>query len=291
MVLSSVGTWTRRNLPRGDGLADALWARRHRAVVGVLWTTGATLVTVGLAQGDGVGHLALEAAAIVVAGALASTGVMGRRSRSAAATFGVLTCAALLVHLWDGAVEAHFAFFVVVPLVTLYHEWMPVGLALGYVFVHHLVFATTEPERAFDRDGALDHPLGWALVHTGFVLLSTIAAIAAWRADEHAGELAEAERRAAVEADVRRRHALDVHDDVVQRLVVARLALDLDDDESARRAIGGALAAARAVVGELLDDDRITDLTRERATTSTMATEASLPTVGPASPGRRGVRP
>ena len=51
--------------------------------------------------------------------------------------FGLLTSSAILVHLWDGRIEAHFHFFVMVTLLATYEEWFPYLLAFLYVLVHH----------------------------------------------------------------------------------------------------------------------------------------------------------
>ena len=53
-------------------------------------------------------------------------------------------------------------------------------------------------------------------------------------------------------SDEARRHALQIHDRVVQGLVTAKLALDLHDEPRARDAVEGALDAARQLVSELL---------------------------------------
>ena len=53
-------------------------------------------------------------------------------------------------------------------------------------------------------------------------------------------------------SDEARRHALQIHDRVVQGLATAKLALDLHDEPRARDAIDSALEAARQMVSELL---------------------------------------
>jgi hypothetical protein len=72
---------------------------------------------------------------------------IGRRARSAAAVLGLVTASAVIVHLSGGVVEAHFHFFVMVGVITLYQDWLPFGLALGYVVVHHTVLGGAGPER------------------------------------------------------------------------------------------------------------------------------------------------
>lgn len=56
------------------------------------------------------------------------------------------------------------------------------------------------------------------------------------------------------EEQLRRRQALEINDNVVQGLTVAKYALDAGDHEDARRAIERTLAAARHIITELLDE-------------------------------------
>lgn len=51
----------------------------------------------------------------------------------------------------------------------------------------------------------------------------------------------------------RRRHAVELNDDVVQALVVARMAVEVGDFEKAANAIDRSLDAARKIVGDLLE--------------------------------------
>ena len=41
------------------------------------------------------------------------------------------------MHLWTGLIEAHFHFFVMVGVLTLYQAWVPFLVAIGYVVLHH----------------------------------------------------------------------------------------------------------------------------------------------------------
>ena len=66
--------------------------------------------------------------------ALAATHpALGRRARASAAVLGLITASAVTVHLSGGVVEAHFHFFVMIGVITLYQDWLQFGLALGYV--------------------------------------------------------------------------------------------------------------------------------------------------------------
>jgi hypothetical protein len=54
----------------------------------------------------------------------------------AAASVGLAVCSALLVHLWDGRIQAHFHFFVMIGLLTLYQDWLPFLVAIGFASIH-----------------------------------------------------------------------------------------------------------------------------------------------------------
>lgn len=77
----------------------------------------------------------------------------------------------------------------------------------------------------------------------------TLRRFAEYQAVQGAFELRiEDAARDARAADAKRRQALELHEQVVQGLVVAKLALDLDHESEARTAIDSTLARARAIV-------------------------------------------
>lgn len=58
----------------------------------------------------------------------------------------------------------------------------------------------------------------------------------------------------------RQRQALDIHDNVVQGLALAKLSFELGEDEAGLAAVDQTLAAARSFVTDLLGDPDIVDL-------------------------------
>jgi diguanylate cyclase (GGDEF)-like protein len=122
----------------------------------------------------------LVAAAAVVAG----TERFGRRFRSLAASFGLITSSALLVHLSGGVIEAHFHFFVVIPILVLYQDWFPFLLALAYVVVHHGLLGAIDATSVYNHPDAVAHPWRWALIHGFFVVGASAASLVGWRANE-----------------------------------------------------------------------------------------------------------
>lgn len=175
----------RRWLPQGNLLPDDIWRQRHRAIVVLLWLHVPGLIVLGLTAGQAPFHIVSEVAFIAIAASAASSKHAGRAVSSAIATIGLITCSAILVHFSGGYVEAHFHFFVMLGVITLYQSWIPFLLALAYVVVHHGVLGTLNPTAVYNHPDAWANPWKWALIHGGFVFAASGAYLAAWRLTEY----------------------------------------------------------------------------------------------------------
>jgi diguanylate cyclase (GGDEF)-like protein len=175
----------RRALPAGNLLPDDIWAQRHRVIVALLWLHVPALVLFGVVMGQDLAHGVGEVALVAASALFASWGRLGRTLRASAATFGLVTASAVVVHFSGGYVEAHFHFFVVLGVITLYQSWVPFLLALAYVVVHHGVLGALSPGAVFNHPDALLNPWKWALIHGGFILAASAAYLAAWRLTEY----------------------------------------------------------------------------------------------------------
>ncbi|MGY1705379.1 putative bifunctional diguanylate cyclase/phosphodiesterase [Geodermatophilus sp. SYSU D00697] len=173
-------------LPEGRRLPDEVWRRRHRVLV---WTAATQVVALGVLALGTASPLtaALVAAALAYPLTFLALPGAGQGLRSAATTASLLAASVALVHLLDGLTEAHFHFFVVIGLVALYQSWLPFGLALLVVLVHHGIAGTLFPHDVFDHTGAYRDPWLWAVVHGAFVLAASLAHLAAWRLNEQQG--------------------------------------------------------------------------------------------------------
>lgn len=122
---------------------------------------------------------------------------------------------------------------------------------------------STEDEEALQEKSItrLKFPFGCLLIQTtpytmffgrdeielvGALGVMTNLALERVRASEMRLELAEAK--------LRRHQALQINDNVVQGLAVAKYAMDLGDPSKAKEAIEGTLAAARKIISDLLDE-------------------------------------
>ena len=175
----------RESLPEGRHLPGSTWDRRHRALVLLVLAHAVVLGTAGAVTESSPTHGLLEVLPLVAFAALAHAGArVPNWLRAASVAMGLLTASALAVHVADGAIEAHFHFFVVVGLLTLYQHWAPFLLAITYVVVHHGLLGGLVPESVFNHTPAQESPWLWAAIHGGFVLASSTTALIAWRLNE-----------------------------------------------------------------------------------------------------------
>ncbi len=170
-------------LPRGHTLPDDAWKRRHRGILALLWLHVLAIPLFGISQGYGAAHCLGEGAAIGVPALLASVGG-SRKRRAALVSLGLLTASALLVHFSGGYIEAHFHFFVMIVVLTLYEDWTPFLLAVAYVAIHHGVAGAVDPHSVFNHAAGRAHPWKWAGIHAFFIACAGLASLAAWRLNE-----------------------------------------------------------------------------------------------------------
>lgn len=171
-------------LPEGRPLPDDVWRRRHRVIIAVLWLHAAAMPVVGLATGNTAGHSFFEAGIVASIAFVASLPGRGRKLRAAAAALGLVTSSGLLVHFSGGYIEAHFHFFVMVALMTLYQDWVPFLLAIGFVVAHHAVVGTLDPASVYNHPAALAHPWVWAGIHAAFITALSAVCLVCWRFNE-----------------------------------------------------------------------------------------------------------
>jgi diguanylate cyclase (GGDEF)-like protein/PAS domain S-box-containing protein len=181
--LRRIFTRARGALPQGHTLPDDVWRRRHRALLALVWVHAVGIPIFAVLEGYSLLHGITDASPIAVLG-LWATLADGRKLPSALVSLALLTSSAMIVHLSGGLIEAHFHFFVVVVLLTIYEDWLPFLVAVGYVLLHHGVLGTISGSSVYAHGDARDDPWKWAGIHAGFVAAAGMAAITAWRLNE-----------------------------------------------------------------------------------------------------------
>jgi diguanylate cyclase len=173
-----------RRLPHGRSLPSAVWAVRHRWVVSILLVQTAALPILALSQGYSFTHSFTEAAVPAILGVGACLRRLGPLTRSALSGVGLMVVSSIVVHLSGGAIEAHFHFFVMVPIVALYESWVPFGLAVSWVLVEHGLVGTLNSRAVYDHPAAQQRPWAWAGIHAALFACACVGSIVNWKLHE-----------------------------------------------------------------------------------------------------------
>jgi diguanylate cyclase (GGDEF)-like protein len=180
-----VREFLRDHLPTGGELPVEEWERRHRWLLRMLWATVAILAVFSWFSGYRSIHIVLHIGALVPLAVAATSRQLSRHLRSVLCSLGLLTASALGVHVAGGVIEAHFSFFVVVALLTLYESWTVFALAVGFVLVHHGAFGMVAAKQVFGDPNQYAHPWKWAAIHAVFVAAAGVAGLITWRLNEN----------------------------------------------------------------------------------------------------------
>ncbi|MBV9606719.1 MAG: EAL domain-containing protein [Solirubrobacterales bacterium] len=174
-------------LPKGQLLPEHVLRRRHHSICVLVWAHVPALFLFGMLVGHhSIVHVAADCALVALCGVGASSERFRLKARIIAASFGLITASAVLVDLWGGITEAHFHFFVMIGVLTLYQDWTPFLVAIAYVVVHHGLGGVLDPGAVYgDNPQAVRHPWVWAGIHGGFVLAASVAHVVAWRTNEN----------------------------------------------------------------------------------------------------------
>jgi len=186
-------------VPSGGALPDEVWRSRFRFLVGLTWFHAIVIALIGPVLGwnrelslhalfddDFALHTVLEGSIVGFFALVASWRRLGRIIQATLVGFGLLSSSAILVHLSGGVIELHFHFFVMLAFLALCQDWIPYGLAVAFVAVHHGVVGVLFPRAVYNHQSAYDAPWTWAGIHAGFVLCSCVGSIVAWRYNERA---------------------------------------------------------------------------------------------------------
>jgi methyl-accepting chemotaxis protein len=221
-------------------------------LTGVESVTGAELPVIPLS------HSVAGVGVVLVLLGTATIPSLSRRIRTSLASFGFMTTAAVLAYFSGGFIEAHFLYFVGVGVVALYEDWVPFGVAIGYVACQHSVFGLIEWFTVYNHPAALANPVVWGGIHAVFVSMLSVAILFHWQSlaaarDEIEARMTEVEQakreieQAKREAEEKRREADR------RREETARLKRELETTADAYEETIAACAAGDLT--ERLDED------------------------------------
>jgi diguanylate cyclase (GGDEF)-like protein len=180
-VLPHLVSW----LPRGSYLAPEEWQRRHRWVLLILASHGPGLLILALlTQPHEPGHVALALAVPVVGTALAAVPVLGRRTRSAVAAAAVMACSCAVMLLANGAGPAHLHYFLMIPVIAVYEQWLPFAVGVACVLVNYGVIGTWRPRSVYADPADIANPWGAAAIHTALFAVGCVGSLMNWHLHE-----------------------------------------------------------------------------------------------------------
>ncbi|MEH3078335.1 MAG: GGDEF domain-containing protein, partial [Quadrisphaera sp.] len=244
----------RARRPSSPALPGRVWERRHRWVTGalaalvlalVVWPAVDLPVSAALPPRAHGAALALLVGALLVAAkrwrGLAEPAARG--VRSVAASVGCFGAACLVTAVTGGSSEAHFLFFILIPLVALYETVLPFAVAVALVVVEHGVVGTLHPEAVFGHHHAVHAIWPVAVLHGGLFALGCAGSLLAW-----SGARAARRRASAVVAELSHRAC---HDELT----------GLPNRAGLAQALEGALAEdARELAVVVVDLDRFKEI-------------------------------
>ncbi|MBI3804670.1 MAG: EAL domain-containing protein [Nitrospirae bacterium] len=176
----------RKVIPEGRALPEKEWQARHRAILLLTWLHAVGLTAFGFYRGFGPLQSLGEGALIAAAAMVGSWSKLSRSDRAAAASLGLITSSAILVQLSGGYIEAHFHFFVMLAIISLYQDWVPYLLAILFVGMEHGLTGQFVPSLVYNHPDAFAHPWKWAVIHAVFIGCESVVLLANWRISEQA---------------------------------------------------------------------------------------------------------
>lgn len=175
---SRLSAFAADRLPSASMLSDGEWKSRQRAVISAYGFLYLLTGVIGLANGDG--HHTLAEMILLLVPAVLAVRLKNRLSVMLATCFGLLTGGAMIIHYTHGLIESHFAFFVLLPMIALYHDWRPFAFSIAYVAVTHGLIGILDPESMYNHADAIASPVKWGFVHAGYVLALAAIMIVHW---------------------------------------------------------------------------------------------------------------
>ncbi|WP_369055832.1 sensor histidine kinase [Kineococcus terrestris] len=222
-VAAPSGT-TGLRLPRGNLLSPSAFERRHRLLRWVLLAHAPVLAALGLLRGQVPAHVLLEVAPLLALWALSWPREHARWARwqALAVTAGFSWASIVLVHFTDGAIEAHFHFFIMLGFVALYQDWLPFAWYVGFTVLSHGAGSALVPGLIYNHEHAQENPWLWSGIHGAGVALLAVGLVVFWSYTE-----VEQRRATALAVELGDRELKQAQADLVARRNQQQLLVDL----------------------------------------------------------------
>jgi PAS domain S-box-containing protein len=189
-------------LPRGHALPETTWRTRHGAARLLLAVHVPLLPVLDALNGNSEMHALAVLVGIALLALLSGWERLGRRVGSVLVALGLVVSSGFVVHIADGAAEAHFHLFLVVAVLALYEDWLPCLFPVLFALFNHALGGGT-------MFGHGSHEWAWAAVHAAAVLTLSIANVVGWRINQRLRDSADAATWRARQSEQLFRRAFD----------------------------------------------------------------------------------
>lgn len=236
---------------------NSAWGKRHKFIViyNVLLLLGLTFV--GTHFNNDLFELSTRVALVLIFIGLSLSTRINHVLRSLLSGGATLISCAGLISISSGNLLAHFSFIISIVMLAAYREVLVSAFGLVIIFVYYSVLGVWEPDLLITSQTFSPYALLAILLVT--IVFSGGASVIGWVLDSESDRDNQALKAALRVVSLRQRQAIQIHDDVIQGLVVAQYAIDTDDYELAYKSLTKSLDAAKELVGNLLKTEE-TDL-------------------------------
>lgn len=170
-------------------------------------------------------------------------------------TGALLVSATILVMSTNGDYAAQLIFPVVIVTVTFYRDYFSYILSLVYITVFYFITTIVDPLILYKPIIlALGVPYLWSFSVIIFSIIASGLSIIFWKINDRNSANKQQLAVALAESSLKQRQALDIHDNIVQGLSVAKYSLDMQEYDEASRALNSTLESAKKLIGSLSVD-------------------------------------
>ena len=240
------------------------WGKRHKFIVSYNLTLLFSLIIAGIHFNNVIFELFTRISLISIFIGLSLSTRINHVLRSLLCGSATLVTSAALISVSGGNLLAHFSFIISIVMLAAYREVIVYAFALVVIFVYYSVLGIWDPELLINNKDFSPYALLAILLLT--IVLSGGASVIGWVLDSESDRDNQALKAALRVITLRQRQAIQIHDDVIQGLVVAQYAIDTDDIDLAYKSLTNSLDAAKELVGNLLkteETDLATLITRD----------------------------
>jgi signal transduction histidine kinase len=249
---------------QSDFIQKSSWGKRHKFIIVYNLLLILALIATGLTLNNDVFELTTRVLLVLTFVGLSLSTRINHIMRSLLSGGGVLVTSAALVSVTDGNLLAHFSFIISIVILASYREVIVYGVGLLVIFTYYFILGFWEPTLLINNKATSSYLLIVMLLVT--IVTTGGASVIGWLLDSDSDRDNQALKAALSVVSLRQRQAIQIHDDVIQGLVVAQYAIDTDDLDLAYKSLTKSLEAAKELVGNLLiseETDLATLITRD----------------------------